>query len=350
MISLVEPRATLPAELSIAVPQRLGCVLAVVIPVRDEEASLPATLEALAVQRHADGSPLNPDLYEIILLVNNSVDGSAAIARSFASRHPSLALHVVEVDLPDDDAHVGRARRLLMDTAAGRLPPPGVIATTDADTIVAPDWIAMMLAEFEAGADTVAGRILVDPAGFAEHDGAARRFHLLDVTYRSLVAELEARLAPDPFDPWPRHFQHFGPSIAVTVATYRRSGGMPPLPSLEDVAFYNALRRIGARIRHSPAVRVVTSARPIGRTSFGFAVQLGIWSQMGARNEPFMVESVPAITARLAGRPDMSEPPVPIERAIHELRHVLSGLRSGRTGIVQTLEQVQPVRLVAAAD
>jgi hypothetical protein len=319
-----------------------------VIPVRDEEASLPATLAALAAQQDADGSPLAPDLYEIIVLVNNSVDGSAAIARSFAKRHTELALHVVEVDLPDDEAHVGRARRLLMDTVAGRLPASGVIATTDADTVVAPDWIAMMLAEFEAGADAVAGRILVDPAGFAEHDGAARRFHLLDVTYRSLVAELEARLAPDPHDPWPRHFQHFGPSIAVTVATYRRSGGMPPLPSLEDVAFYNALRGIGARIRHSPAVRVVTSARPVGRTGFGFAVQLGMWTEMGARNELFMVESVESIIARLAGRPDISEPPVPIEMAIQQLRHVLAGLRSG--GVVYTLEQVEPVRLVTAAD
>jgi hypothetical protein len=161
------------------------------------------------------------------------------------------------------------------------------------------------------------------------------------------VAELEARLAPDPYDPWPRHFQHFGPSIAVTVATYRRSGGMPPLPSLEDVAFYNALRRIGARIRHSPTVRVVTSARPTGRTGFGFAVQLGIWSDMGARNAPFMVESVESIVARLAGRPDISAPPVPIEQAIQELRRVLADLRSG---VVQTLEEVEPVGLAAAAD
>ncbi len=347
MISLVEPREALPIKLSIVAPPRSGCVLSVVIPVRDEEASLPATLEALASQLDADGSPLDPDLYEIILLVNNSVDRSAEIARAFASRHPALVLHVAEIDLPDQEAHVGRARRLLMDTAAGRLPASGLIATTDADTVVAPDWIAMMLAEFEAGADAVAGRILVDPAGFAEHDGAARRFHLLDVTYRSLVAELEARLAPDPHDPWPRHFQHFGPSIAVTITAYRRAGGMPPLPSLEDVAFYNALRGIGARIRHSPAVRVVTSARPAGRTGFGFAVQLGMWAEMGARHEPFMVESVESIVARLAGQSDIREPSVPIEIAIQELRHLLAELRSG---VVYTLEQVEPVRLVAAAD
>ncbi|HYI14911.1 MAG TPA: glycosyltransferase family 2 protein, partial [Thermomicrobiales bacterium] len=288
--------------------------------------------------------------FEIILLVNNSDDGSAAAARAFARQHAELALHVVEIDLPEEVAHVGRARRLLMDLAAARLGPTGVIATTDADTVVAPDWIAMTLAEIAAGADAVAGRILVDPVGFAEHDRHAQLFHLRDVTYRYLVAELEARLAPDPFDPWPRHFQHFGPSMAVTVETYLRSGGMPPLPSLEDVAFSDALRRIGARIRHSPAVRVVTSARPTGRTGFGFAVQLGCWSQMGARSEPFMVESVPAIIARLTGQPLSCEPLAPIETTIGDLRRLLSELRARRVGSIHPLEQIQPVRLVVAAD
>jgi glycosyltransferase involved in cell wall biosynthesis len=88
MISLPEPRLAPPAELNIDVPPRAECVLSVVIPVRDEETSLPATLAALAAQQDADGSLLDPRLYEIILLVNNSVDGSAAIARSFAKRHP----------------------------------------------------------------------------------------------------------------------------------------------------------------------------------------------------------------------------------------------------------------------
>ena len=350
MITLVEPWATIPTNVLTEEPPRLGCVLSVAIPVRNEEATLPATLAALAGQRTHDGSPLHPDCYEVILLVNNSVDRSTDVARNFAQKHPALALHVVEVDLPEDEAHVGLARRLLMDLAATRLGPRGVVAMTDADTVVAPDWIAMTLAEIEAGADAVAGRVLVDRVGFTEHEPHAQVFHLRDVTYRYLVTELEARMAPDPFDPWPRHFQHFGPSMAVTVETYLTSGGMPPLPSLEDVAFYEALRRIGARIRHSPAVRVVTSARPAGRTGFGFAVQLGRWSQMGARDEPFMVESVPAIFARLAGQPGIGESLIPIETAIRDLRRVLAGLRSGRCGAVQTLKQVQPVGLVAAAD
>jgi glycosyltransferase involved in cell wall biosynthesis len=324
-------------------------MFSIVIPVRDEEATLPATLAALATQTDANGRPLDPELYEIIMLVNNATDRSAEVARAVGSGHPRLALHVVEIDLPEDEAHVGRARRLLMDAAALRLPADGVIATTDADTVVAPDWVAMTLAEFAAGVDAVTGRILVDPAGFEEQPVAARLFHLRDVTYRALVTELEARLDPDPFDPWPRHFQHFGPSIAVTVDAYRRAGGMPPLPALEDVAFYERLRRSGARIRHSPAVRVVTSARPQGRTGFGFAVQLRLWAEMAARNEPFMVESLPAILARIERRPAPCVSQAPIEQVIAELRQYLAPLRAGCCRLV-ALEEIEPVGLAAAAD
>ncbi|MDQ3549375.1 MAG: glycosyltransferase, partial [Chloroflexota bacterium] len=362
MISIVHSGAVCPAQALLRAPLRPACELSVVIPVRDEEASLPGTLAALARQRDTDGSPLAPDRYEIILLINNATDGSAVVARAFAMTHPELALHVVEVELPVDEAHVGRARRMLMDAAAARLlslgRERGVIATTDADTIVAPDWIAMTLAEVADGADAVAGRILVDPAGFDLHERHARAFHLRDVTYRYLVTELEARLDPDPSDPWPRHFQHFGASIAVTVDAYRRSGGIPPLPFLEDVALYDALRRIGARIRHSPAVRVVTSARPVGRTGFGFAVQLQQWSGMGERHEPFLVESLPAILARIserqglrdADRPATCQPLVPIDMAISDLRRYLAEWRSGSARSIHALEQVQPVRFLTAAD
>jgi hypothetical protein len=341
---------TRPAPPLVATPPRAALEIAIVIPVRDEQEWLPSALAALAGQRMLDGSPLDRDRYEIILLVNNSVDASAAVAVECARQYPSLALHVVEVELPEREAHVGRARRMLMDAAAARLPANGVIATTDADTRVAPDWVAMTLAEIAAGADAVGGRILVDPAGFADDGGHTRRMHLLDVTYRYLVAELEARLAPDPFDPWPRHFQHFGASLAVAVGAYRQIGGIPPLPSLEDVALYDALRRVKARIRHSPSVRVVTSARSVGRTGFGFAVQLQRWSAMGVRHEPFLVESPSSILARLAGQRPAVELLMPIETAIAALRCILVPLRPERGRSARALEQIEPKRLLAAAD
>jgi transcriptional regulator with XRE-family HTH domain len=76
---------------------------------------------------------------------------------------------------------------------------------------------------------------------------------------------------------------------------------MPLVRSPEDVALYRALLRVNARFRHSPIVRVVTSARRTGRTSIGLANQLNVWTSMG-EDQPFMVESSAVIVARLSAR------------------------------------------------
>ena len=39
----------------------------------------------------------------------------------------------------------------------------GILLTTDADTVVAPDWIERNLQALAAGADLVCGRVAVDP-------------------------------------------------------------------------------------------------------------------------------------------------------------------------------------------
>lgn len=291
----------------VAAPVSPACEAIVIIPARDEREALPDALAALAGQLDLCGRPLDRRRFEVIVLANNCQDDTSAVAQRTAARHPGLALHVVDLALPGPHAHVGAARRLLMDEAARRLLQTprgarGVIASTDADTRVAPDWLAATLAEVERGADAVGGRIIVDPTDLARWGTVTRAWYLRDIGYRSLVSELDWYTDPTPSDPWPRHFQHFGPSIAVTVAAYERAGQLPAVAALEDVGLYTALHRVDARIRHSPAVRVVTSGREIGRTGFGFAVQLGLWTGMGDRHEPFLVESPAAIVAAAAAR------------------------------------------------
>lgn len=283
-----------------------SCRLSVVVPVRDEAETLPETLGALARQIDLRGRQLDPHLFEVIVLANNCADCSAAVARSAPRGDAAPPLHVIEVTLPPGRANVGVARRVAMDAAyarfarSGRL--QGVIATTDGDTVAAPTWVAATLHEVADGAEAVGGRIEFGANQLAQLDDGARRFHLLDVGYRLAVAEIEGHLDPLAHDPFPRHHQHFNASFAVTAAAYARAGGVPEVPFLEDLAFYRALLRVDARIRHSPLVRVRTSARRQGRVGRGLSTQLGEWEIMWRRREKYLVESWPELEAKFRTR------------------------------------------------
>ena len=271
-------------------PELRACVI---IPAKNEVANLPATLAALAAQTDLHGRPLPPGSFEVIVLANNCTDATAAVVRRQARRFPHLVLHAAELCLPAPQAHVGRARRLLMDEACARLEAvagaAGLIASTDADTRVSPTWLAAIQAEIGAGADAVGGRILTEMAGSALLP--LRRIQARDAAYRTLCARLEDLLDPAPADPWPRHYQHFGASLAVTTPAYRRVGGLPQPRFLEDEALCQALRRHDLALRHSPHVQVLTSARRQGRVEVGLSWQLREWLNMSRQQREPHVES-----------------------------------------------------------
>ncbi len=173
----------------------------------------------------------------------------------------------------------------------------GIIASTDADTIVDSHWIDQIRAEIKQGCEVVGW-----PYSYSSRWELVRLNHLRDVMYRMLVARLEAHLDPQPFDPWPRHFQHFGASLALTCAAYERVGGLPSVPYLEDEALYRALLRTDTRIRKSPHVRVITSTRTKGRVEVGFSEQLRYWEKLNATSQSQLVEAPAAIYKRLQNR------------------------------------------------
>jgi hypothetical protein len=289
----------------IQTPPLLQCEACVVLPVRDEAEHLDAVLTALAHQVDRHMRSLDPARYEVILFANNCTDDSAAIARRFARRHPDFVLHVAERTLPAAEAYIGRVRQLLMDEAYRRLlllgRKRGIIASTDGDTIVDLNWLAATLDEVANGADAVGGRIVITPRDRQSLDPYTRACYLRSVGYQYLIAELETYLDPDAFDSAPRHHQHQGASLAVTAEMYALAGGMPAVRTPEDIAFYRALKRVGARFRHSLQVRATTSARQTGRTPMGMANQLAEWSAKGQKHS-LMVEPAAAIETRLRTR------------------------------------------------
>ncbi|QKG53562.1 glycosyltransferase [Hymenobacter sp. BRD67] len=255
----------------------------VIIPAKDEATTLPATLAALAAQTTLAGQTLPAGMLEVIVLANNCIDRTAAAVRQAARRHPSLVVHVAEVQLPRSHAHVGRARRLLLDEAAQRLEdtigPTGVLLSTDADTLVASTWLAATLREIEEGAEAVGGRILTQtPAAVAPCP--VRRIQLRDAAYRVLLRQLEDLVDPCAVDPWPSHHQHFGASLALTVRAYRQVGGLPAVPFLEDESLWQLLLQHDLPVRHSPRVQVYTSARRCGRVEVGLSWQLREWETL----------------------------------------------------------------------
>ena len=256
-------------------------IASVIIPARDESANIAAALDALAAQLDLNDDPLAPATFEIILLANNCCDDTAKIARNWAAHNSHVALHVVEVSFDETRACVGLARRALMNAACARLQTlpqteaPRAICSTDADTRVSPYWIAHTLEEMRLGADAVGGRILLARDA---SDAQTRRAYLLDTAYRLLGARLESCLDPRSANPWPRHFQFFGASMAIRPEIYAALGGLPEVRCLEDMALETELTRRDCFVRHSPNVVALTSARRDGRVETGLSTQLQEWA------------------------------------------------------------------------
>jgi cellulose synthase/poly-beta-1,6-N-acetylglucosamine synthase-like glycosyltransferase len=252
----------------------------VAIPVKDEEERLPACLRALARQRDRSGRPIPPALVNIVVFANNCTDDSASLARSLGECW-SLTIRVVEASLPAETAHAGNARRTAMDIAEAWLQESGqddgVILTTDADSQVAPNWIAENLAAFQAGAEAVLGRIDLDGEGKYLPEALHRRGELEDA-YERLLTELSWLLDPLQYNPWPHHATISGASLAITRTAYCGVGRLPRVPLGEDKALIDLLSHHDARIRYCPSVQVITSGRTNGRAPGGVADTLRIRS------------------------------------------------------------------------
>lgn len=283
------------------IPPRLSLKVSVILPVRNERENLLQTLDALRQQYDNSGHRIPYDQYEVLLLANNCTDDSAEFAQSYQQRYPEFHLFVENIQLSPEVAHIGTVRRLLMDAAYNRFDqlhkPDGIIASTDGDTEVDKNWVFNTIEEIRKGNDVVGGRILTRPEA-----SVSRQYYLRDVMYKHLVSQLETIIDPIDNDPWPRHYQCFGASFAVTCTIYDLSGRLPVVPFLEDMAFHKALKCIDAKIRLSPLVKVVTSTRIQGRVDFGFSIQLKQWGEMNEAREPVLVETAGALFQKLHAR------------------------------------------------
>jgi glucosyl-3-phosphoglycerate synthase len=217
----------------------------VVVPAHDEEELIGACLRALAAQ-DTDAR------FAVILVLDRCIDATEARARE--AFPDVIALRV--------DGGVGAARRAGMDHALTLLARDGLIATTDADSVPAPDWLRRQLEAVERGALAIGGRVELG-------EGHALAPAALERRERDARRRLAALRGPGARE----HHQFSGASIGITAATYERVG-FEPRAALEDEGFERALRRAGVPIDRLVGVRVTTSGRTRGRAVRGLAIDL----------------------------------------------------------------------------
>jgi glycosyltransferase involved in cell wall biosynthesis len=237
----------------------------VVVPARDEAQRIAACLQALGAQRD-----MSAGSYEVIVILDGCRDHTLQVIQRTVQPLEHPAVHAVALQRPHG---VGRARRIGMDLACRRLlqldREAALIASTDADTTVAPDWLSAQLALTRAGAVAIGGLIELDPA-----ERLALAPDALSVRERSVTRRLSDAVEQTAGLAAVEHAHFSGASLALTVGAYQRCGGLPVRAALEDEALAQALTRHGIAIHRSSSVRVRTSARTYGRAPRGLAQDL----------------------------------------------------------------------------
>ncbi|MET9377473.1 glycosyltransferase family 2 protein [Streptomyces sp. NPDC002992] len=216
-----------------------------VVPAFDEEASLGATLDALAAQSDTG--------FTLVVVDNASTDGTPGIVRRFAADAP-FPVHLVEECEPGAGAAADTGFRYAIDRGAA------LLVRTDADCLPAPDWIAAAKAAFAGGAEMACGRSL---PRLDESPSVAERYVLPAVVR---VTALYGRLRTEHRHPRYRtpYVLCHGHNIAVTADLYVRWGGAPRVPlegPPEDVVLLNRAREHSDRIRRAERMVVRASLR-----------------------------------------------------------------------------------------
>lgn len=261
----------------------------VAIPACNEADHIIPCLLALARQN-------GPKPHKVVIWVNNTQDDTCARALSLLSSVP-FDLNVVTVTYPPAPAHAGRARHDAMRHAALGAPDDALLFTTDADAEVVPDWMQKTLEAFTRfNVAAVFGRALLLPDEALKIPAHLHQDDDREQAYSALLEQITAKMNPEPHDPWPRHAERSGASIAVTHSAWKAVGGIPEIPTGEDRAFYHALRDSNFPVRHAPDVKVYVSARFVGRARGGMAETL---ARRVIAQDDYIDDALETVSARM---------------------------------------------------
>jgi hypothetical protein len=206
--------------------------VAVLVPMRDEEAHADACLRAVLAAADA-----YPGTVDVLVLDDGSTDDTARLARSVADHDPRVALLT---GAPRPPGWLGKpwACRQLARAAPAQA---GVLVFVDADVTLRPDGLAATVALLrEAGLDLVCPYPRQVAVTWAER-------LLQPLLQWSWMSTLPLGLAEH--SPRPSLAAANGQLLAVDTAAYHRAGGHGAVRGevLEDIALLRALKRSGGR-------------------------------------------------------------------------------------------------------
>jgi glycosyltransferase involved in cell wall biosynthesis len=231
--------------------------LSVVIPVRNETATIAPLMDSLVNQT------LPPD--EILVVDGGSADDTRDIVARYARKHPNIRL------ICDPDAFPGRGRNLGAASAANEW-----LAFTDAGVLPAPDWLAQLSEPLARDPDidvVYGGWSPVTNTFFKECAAIAYAQVPSKQSHRSFV---EARAVF---------------SSIVRRSVWQKVNGFPEdLRSAEDIVFINRIEDGSFRTAYAPDANVDWNMQPNWRRTFSRFVtysrhnlRAGLWKRWQAR-------------------------------------------------------------------
>jgi glycosyltransferase involved in cell wall biosynthesis len=220
-------------------PARIEAI-GVVVPAHNEETLLASCLLALG-----RASLVLPVPVHALVAADACTDQTAAVARD-------LGAHVIRIGARRVGAARAAGMRELLRLTAGWDPAAVWLATTDADTIVPPDWLWRQLRYADRGWDVVLGTVTV--ADWEDHPA-------------QVPAAFAARYE---FGDRPHPHVH-GANFGIRASAYLAAGGFRPLATAEDHALLADATQAGCLILQANDIPVQTSARRSGRAPHGFS-------------------------------------------------------------------------------
>jgi hypothetical protein len=228
----------------------------IVVPAHDEEDLLPACLAALRDAGRAAAAQRGVSV-RIVVAADACSDRTAALARRAGATVVEIAARNVGV------ARAAGLRELLRrdwpaPAGPGSAPagpgsaPAGLwLATTDADSVVPPNWLTEQLRYADQGWEVIVGTVAV-----------------ADWTGHAPATAIEFDRQYGVWRGWHPHVH--GANLGFTAPAYLTAGGFRALRTAEDHALVSAMHAQGRRVLRPPDLRVVTSARRHYRAPDGF--------------------------------------------------------------------------------